>query len=98
MSLHHQLKSIDQPLRGLMNKRDRYRKDLSKHARKITSYVRQMQKADTALEDMKEKTAENNAAWTDAVLMHEEYLVKLKALLATAEKEVDKRLEELSAL
>ncbi len=98
MSLHHDLRSIDDELRGLMNRRDRLRKECNKHHNRVQKNTSRIKKADVALEALRNKTAEDTAMWTDAILLSEDYIIKSKKLLAIAEKEVDVRLDELAAL
>lgn len=98
MSLHHELKGIDDKLRGLMNRRDRISKALSKAKSKIRWCIRKIERADVALEALKNRTAENNAACTELIETNELNVTRHTALLKEAEHDVDKRLEEIGAL
>ncbi len=97
MSLHSALKGIDPVLRGLMNRRDRLRASVSKHAAVVVSATKRINKVTANLENLRDTTAETIAALTDDITLHEDYRDKAAALLKIAELEVNKRLDELGA-
>lgn len=97
MSLHKELKGIDDELRSAMTRRDRLRKVVNKHDREVEVTQRKIKKANEALANLQESTAENNASWTDHSELHEEYASKARDLLAKAEEAVNKRLDEIGA-
>lgn len=97
MSLHKELKGIDEILRAAMTRRDRARKAVNKHVGKGRAITRKIQKAQQALADLEESTAENVAAWTDDFALHEEYTAKARDLFEQAEAEVNQRLDDLGA-
>jgi chromosome segregation ATPase len=98
MSLLHQLKGIDEPLRAAMNRRDRLKRTVLKHANQVEVCTRKIAQAAETLERVRERTAEKISGLSDQLEMHEDYASKARTLYKAASKEVEKRLEEIGAL
>ena len=97
MSLHRELKGIDEILRAAMTRRDLARRAVNKHVGKSQAIERKIQKSQKALEDLQESTAENIAKWTDDLMLNEDYTTLARGLFDQAEAEVNQRLDDLGA-
>jgi len=98
MSLHQDLKQIDDILRARMNRRDNLSKHVRKHHANIKHWTHQQGKLDKRLQELEETTRRRIANLTDDIEKEEHTLAKAETLRDTAEKEVNERLEELAAL
>jgi chromosome segregation ATPase len=95
--LKQALRGADDKLRALMGRRDRLQKQVSKHGKEVEVATRRIKKAQETLEQLTETTAENIAAWTDKITWHEDLEARSKTLHEEAEKEVNERIELLTA-
>ena len=98
MSVHKELKALDQPLRAAVNRRDHLKKEVLKHRRNIEHWNRKIEKVKKDHEESTEQMWGKVEQYTDKIDKEEDILPKAEALYHEAKEAVEKRLMELGAL